>query len=309
MKGLGNASLRTYWSGTEPSADSMYVAAPATTVKPFGNVMVPPPGNGFVTEISRVPRAASKEMTISILICVELTAVREFTLIPDPIVTVVPGVKKFVPANERLNMLPRVPEPGVTDDSVGGGFSTLKTKSSVAFPPPGEGFVAVTLLAPTTAVGDTVIFTVIAVGLPTDTLLTVIPTPNVTVVTPATKFVPVRLTFAVCPLPAPAGVIVVNVGTGFMIVNAFANGEAPPPGAGFVTVTALTPARADCDTVMVADMVVPAVSTEIELAITPAPKSTLLTPVMKHEPVRTTPSVCPRTVDAGATESSTGAEF
>ena len=108
-------------------------------------------------------------------------------------------------------------------------------------PPPGAGFVTVTLNVPAAAMSAAVIAAVICVAL---TNVVAFAAPLKFTTEDALKFVPftVRVN-AAPPLVALVGESVVIVGTGLFT----ANGEfpdVPPPGAGFVTDTLKIPAAA-----------------------------------------------------------------
>ena len=106
-----------------------------------------------------------------------------------------------------------------------------------------------TLLAPVTVFGSIVIDAVRAVMLVTETELTVIPTPNSTLVTPVIKLVPTMETSSVSPLPPALGLTPLIVGAGLPIVKAPASVAVPPPGAALVTVAFLTPTPAPVEIV------------------------------------------------------------
>jgi hypothetical protein len=79
----------------------------------------------------------------------------------------------------------------------GGVPITVKAFVRLAVPPPGAGFVAETVCAPSVAVEGIVMLAVMDVGLFTVTVLTVMSPPKLTVVTPPMKLLPVRVTFKV----------------------------------------------------------------------------------------------------------------
>ena len=119
-------------------------------------------------------------------------------------------------------------------------------------PPPGAGFTTVTVAVPAVARSAAGMLALTCVALRT---LVVRAVPFHCTAAPLTKFVPPTVSVNAGP-PAAAllGVKLVSVGTGFgaaVIVNV-SGPDAPPPGAGFTTVTVAVPAVARSAAVMLA---------------------------------------------------------
>src|SRR5438093_630351 len=108
-------------------------------------------------------------------------------------------------------------------------------------PPPGVGFSTVTLAVPAVA---TSVAEIAAVSCVADTTVVVRAAPFQRTTEPPTKFVPVTVSVnADPPATTEAGLSVVVVGAGFVMVNVCAF-DAPPPGVGLNTVTCAVPAAA-----------------------------------------------------------------
>jgi hypothetical protein len=260
-------------------------------LRAFDSVALPPPGGEFVTTTFLVPMAASAAMVIAATICVRLLNVRELTVIPDPKLTLVVPVEKFVPMSVTFSTCPLELTTGEMLPIVGAAFSTLKAKASVALPPPGAELVTTTLLEAKSASEAMLMLAVMLPAVLTVTEFTVTPGPKLTLLTPAIKFDPTKETLSVCPRAPTAGLILETVGTGFPTVKPLDNVIDPPPGAEFVTVTFLVPATVPGPIVRFAVRCVPPVSTVTELTTIPEPKSTLLAPLRKSDPLSTTLSV------------------
>jgi hypothetical protein len=247
------------------------------TVKAPESVAVPPPGAALVTVISRGPGVAPMSMVTLAVTWVEVKEETELTVMPLPYAGVVTPGMKFVPVTVTLRVCPRFPLVGVMLASVGAGLLTVKPPLRTVVPPPGAALTTDTSRTPKAASSGMVIFTVICVALLTVEEFTVIPEPKLTVLTPATKFVPMRVTFFVSPLTPVAGLALASVGAGLPIVKALFSVTDPPPGPALLTVTSRAPVAACGAMVILAvSVVVPDVATEF--TVTSAPKLTVVAP-------------------------------
>jgi hypothetical protein len=237
------------------------------------------------------------------------TTETELTVMPDPKSTPVPPLKKPVPVSETTSVCPLAPITGLIPVSVGAGFSTLKILVRVALPPPGGATVTVTLRAAARASSAIVRFAVALVDELTVNELTVTPAPKLTLVIPATKFVPVNVTSSVWPLIPLKRLRVVRVGAGLATVNAPDNVAEPPPGAAFDTVTSLTPTVAEELIEIPAVIFVPATSTVTELTAMPEPRFTVVRPSKKSEPAIATVYDWPTMPVVGEIDAGTGGGF
>ncbi len=199
---------------------------------------VPPPGAGLVTVTLNVPVAAMSAAAIDAVTCVALTNVVVFAA---PLKFTTAPETKFVPFT--VNVKPAPPTIALEGESVvivGAGLFTV----NVAFPdvpPPGAGFVTVTLNVPAVAMSAAVIAAVTCVAL-TNVVVRADPLKFTTEV--ETKLVPFTVSVnAAPPLVALVGETVVIVGPGLFTVNGEVP-DVPPPGAGLVTVTLKVPAVA-----------------------------------------------------------------
>jgi hypothetical protein len=148
---------------------------------------------------------------------------------------------KPVPFTVSVNAAPPAdPLAGESDVIVGAGLFTANAEFPVV-PPPGAGFVTVTLNVPAEAISAAVMAAVICVAF-TNVVVAAVPLKFTTDV--ELRFVP--LTVSINPAP-PANALDgerdVIVGTGLFTVKAEFP-DVPPPGAGLVTVTFSVPAVA-----------------------------------------------------------------
>ena len=150
------------------------VGGAAFMVNPPDLVAVPP---GVVTETSLAPVVAEPEMEILAVICVELSTVKELTVILEPKLTEVAPVRYVPVMMTLLRVCPWMPLLGLTVLMVAGAWLTLKPPVLVAVPP---GVVTETSLAPAAAEPLMLILAVIWVELSTVKLFTVIPEPKLT---------------------------------------------------------------------------------------------------------------------------------
>ena len=126
-----------------------------------------------------------------------LVTVVELIVTSDPNVSVLVPATNPVPVITTSSVCPRAPVAGAIADNVGAGFVTLNTLTNVAVPPPGGGFVTLTLRVPTLALPAIVMFAMAVVGDDAVSEFTVMPAPKDAVVTPVAKLLPVRVTFNV----------------------------------------------------------------------------------------------------------------
>lgn len=216
------------------------VGARLLTVKLVA-VDVPPPGAGFVTVTPSVPAVAMSAAVIEAVTWVALTNVVVRAL---PLNFTLEEGTNPVPFTVRVKPAP--PAVALVGDSVvivGAGLFMVNDCTLVV-PPPGAGFVTVTLTTPPLAMSAAVMAAVTCVAL---TKVVVLAAPLKFTTEVETKFVPVAVSVKPAP-PAVAlvGEIEVSVGTGLFATLTLkaTEVEVPPPGAGFVTVTGKLPAEA-----------------------------------------------------------------
>ena len=148
------------------------------------------------------------------------------------------------------------------------------------------------LRGPVAAFAPIVKFAVKLVALVTVTALTVISWPALTVVTLLIKFVPVKTTSRVCKRLPVLGVRLVKDGGGLLTVKVWLP-EVPPPGPRLVTEKLRGPVAAFAPIVKFAVKLV-ALVTVTELTVISWPALTLVTPLIKFVPAKTTFKVCGR---------------
>jgi len=95
------------------------------TVKPLVRVAVPPPGVAFLTDTSRGPVGAAAPIVILALILVPLLTVVEFTVMPDPKITELTPLMKWVPVKVTSSVCRRLPLVGEILVKVGAGLFTV----------------------------------------------------------------------------------------------------------------------------------------------------------------------------------------
>src|SRR5579871_732697 len=119
------------------------------------------------------------------------------------------------------------------------GFAVIVKASLPAVPPPGVGFTTVTAAAPGADKSAELMVAVSCVEFPNVVARL---TPFHCTCDPLTNPVPVTVSVKpVEPAVRLAGEICVIAGAGLFTVK-FADGDVPPPGGGFITVTATVPA-------------------------------------------------------------------
>jgi hypothetical protein len=211
----------------------------AVTLK-LTELEAPPPGVGFVTMTAGVPTLAMSLACTTIVTCPELTKVT--ALLAPPNVAVAPFTK-LDPFTVSVNAAPPAVAPEGTNGGVitGTGLFTAKLTEFDA-PPPGPGFVTTTAGVPAVAISAA---RTAIVTCPELTKVTALLTPPNVAVAPFTKFDPFTVSVNAAPpaiaLAGASGAVI--TGTGLFTVK-LTEFEAPPPGPGFVTITAGVPATA-----------------------------------------------------------------
>jgi hypothetical protein len=157
---------------------------------------VPPPGAGLVTVTLTAPAVAVSVAAIDAFTCVALTNVVVFAA---PLKFNTEEELKFVPVTVRVKAAPFVALAGESEAAVGNGLFTVKGEFPDV-PPPGAGFVTVTLNVPAVAISAAVMDAVTCVAF-TNVVVTAVPLKFTTEV--ATKFVPFTVSVKVAP-PAVA---------------------------------------------------------------------------------------------------------
>lgn len=201
-------------------------------------VDVPPPGAGLVTVTLNVPAVAMSGAAIEAVTCVAFTNV---VVLAVPLKFTTEDELKFVPLTVNVKAAPPANVlVGESDVSVGNGLFTVNGEFPEV-PPPGAGFVTVTLKVPAVAMSPARIAAVTCVEF---TNVVVLATPLKFTVAPVTN--PVPFTVSVNPTPpavALVGAIVVMTGGGF-VTGRLTVPEVPPPGAGLVTESGSDPSAA-----------------------------------------------------------------
>ncbi len=199
---------------------------------------VPPPGAGLVTVTLKVPVAAISPAVIAAVTCVALTNV---VALAAPLKFTTEDELRFVPFTVSVKDVPPFMAPvGESVVTVGTGLFAVND-ALPEVPPPGAGFVTVTLNVPAVAISAGVIEAVTCVA---DTKVVVLAFPLKFTTDVATKLVPLTVSVNAAPPAVPlAGETVVIVGRGLFTVNVCA-ADGPVVGAGFVTVTLNVPAVA-----------------------------------------------------------------
>lgn len=252
----------------------------------------------FLIETVAVVEIARLAVTEVGLTTVRLPATRE-TPPPRPVTAVVPV--RLAPVKVTATVVPRTPVSGAIEVSVAP--DTVKGTELLAAAAPAT--LTVTLWAAVVeAVAEMVKVALSVVGLATDTPLTVIPPPETaTVVSPATKLVPVSVTGTTEPRAPEGGLIEVNVGVGG-IVTVKATALLTPPGA--VTVTFLAVPVAPAVKVKVVDTCVALTTVTGPTVTLPPETATAVAPVNPLPKILTGIAPSPRGPDAGTIDVSTG---
>jgi hypothetical protein len=280
-----------------PEAGVIEVSAGPFTVN--GTVPLVPPG--VVTLMVRAPSAALEKMLMVAVIVVEFTTVTPVTVIPlvgAATFTVVPAAVKFMPLKVTGTLVPRKPEAGVIELSMGVPGTTTVNVTGVVVP---AGEVTVTFLAVSAAVGEMVKVAVTVVSLTTAMPLTVMPPPDTLTAVAPVRLMPVRVTDSLVPRAPVFGATEYRPAGGTRTVNVTALLDP----AGVVTVTFLAPPGAPAEITNVAVTVV-SLSAFIPVTVTPPPETAIAEVPVRPVPVRVTKTELPRRAEAGAIDVSTG---
>jgi len=151
------------------------------------------------------------------------------------------------------------------------------------------------LRGPVAAFAAIVKLAVKLVALVTVIKFTEISEPALTVVTPLIKFAPVKTTSSVCPRLPLAGAMPINAGAGLLTMNVWLAEVAPL----LVTEKLRGPVAAFALMVRFAVKLVEFV-TLVELTVMPEPALTVVTPLIKLAPIKSTSKVCRRLPVVGA---------
>ena len=168
-----------------------------TTLNPFANEKVPPPGDEFVTWTVRGPLEAVNATANRAVIWVLLRTIASDTLISGPALRDVTPTMNPEPLRVTFTVFPLAPLSGVTREIEGTGLTIVKADERMPDPPPGPVFTTVTSLRPGVAVESIAILALSDVG-PTNVVeTTLIPLPNPALLVSWTKFVPDRVTSSI----------------------------------------------------------------------------------------------------------------
>jgi hypothetical protein len=237
-----------------------------------------------VVEIVKVAAIVLALMTVS-----PLTA----TPAPDT-ATVVPVAVKFVPVSVTGTVVPRTPELGETDVSVGAGGATTV---NVVVP---IGVVTLTFLVVRPAVVVIVNVPVTVESFTTVRPLELTPLPDTLIAVAPVRPLPVNVTGKLAVCSPVAGEIEVKVGPSTVNVSVLL----APPAVLAMTVLAVSPAVSEISNV--AAMVVE-FTTVVVPTVTPDPETVTVVPVVvKLVPVRITETFVPRSPLLGVIEVSVG---
>jgi len=204
---------------------------------------VPPPGAGLVTVTLNVPAVAMSPAVMDAVICVAFTNV---VVLAAPLKFTTDEVLKLVPFTVSVKALPpAVVFVGESVAIVGTGLFTVN-EALPDVPPPGAGFVTVTLNVPAAATSAAVMDAVTCVVFANVVVLAL---PLKVTTELDTKFVPFTVSVnALPPAVALLGESVVIVGAGLFTASVTVFDD-PPPGAGLVTITGNVPTAAISATV------------------------------------------------------------
>ena len=215
-----------------PEAGAIEVNVAPTTV----NVVVAvPPGVVMVTV--RADRVAPVVIVKVAVAVVELATVKALTVTPEPDTVSDVAPVRLVPVSVTGTAVPRTPEFGAIEVSVGaGGAFTVKITAPVVPP----GVTTVTFLAVSVAVAVIAKFAVTDVSLAAVTPVAVTPVPVTFTAVAPVRPVPVKVTGTVVPRTPEMGAIEVSVGATTVNVTALLI----PPEVVTVTFLAESPAVA-----------------------------------------------------------------
>ena len=172
-------------------------------------MLLVPPGVVTVTFLAVV--AALTAIVKVAVTAVSFTTVRLLTVTPDPDTTIlVPIAVKFVPVSVTGTAVPRTPELGAIETSVGTGGRTTVKVTALLVPLTGVTTLTVLAVSPAPAVMENV-----AVTVPSSTtaiLLTVIPLPETVIALALVRPLPVNVTGTSVPRSPVLGEIEVSNG-------------------------------------------------------------------------------------------------
>lgn len=234
------------------------------------------------------------------VIVVEFTTTTLPTVIPDPdTVTLVPVGVKFVPVSVIGMTVPRTPELGATELSVGAGGKTTVNVTALLVPP-GE-VVTVTFLALSPAPAVIAKVAVTVVSFTTVRPLTVTPLPETLIAVALARPLPVNVTGTLVPCAPVLGAMEVSDGPRTVKVWVLLVPAA------VMTLTFLALIVVLVAIVKVAVIVVE-FTTVMALTVTPVPDTATLVPVaVKFVPVTVTGTAVPRRPLLGVIETNVGA--
>ena len=190
-------------------------AVPPVTVN--GRVLLVPPG--VVRPRFLIPSGAARVILRVAVTVVEETTVRFVTGINAPTPVTAKAPVRLVPVKVTLTLVPRAPDVGAIDVSVGGGGAVTVKVTAFDTPP---GVETVTLRAVVRAVLPMVKVAVTEVALTTTRLLTVTPVPVTLMRKAPVRFVPVRVTGTAVPRRPVLGLMEVSVGAAAVLRNSTA---------------------------------------------------------------------------------------
>lgn len=144
---------------------------------------------------------------VAVAVC-GLRTLRPLTVTPAPLTVMLVAPVRLLPVRVTATAVPRTPEGGATEASVGAGRAMTVKGIALLVPP---GAVTVTFLAPAAAVELITKLAFTWVSFCTAMLLTVMPAPAAMAVVPVSPL-PKRLTAIVCPRTASTGKIVSSTG-------------------------------------------------------------------------------------------------
>lgn len=262
-----------------------------TTVKAPVRVLVAPIG---VVTLTFLAVSAAPAVIAQLALMVVAVDVIPVHVTPAPDIVTADAPVRLVPISVTGTVVPRAPEVGAIEVSVGP--CTVNAPVKVLVPP--FGVVAATFLAESVAVAVMTQFALMVVALVPVTVQ-VTPVPDMVTAVAPCRSVPVSVTGTVVPRTPVVGLIEASVGP--VTVNGTVLLVPPGP----VTVTVLAPSVAPAVIVKVAVTEV-SLATLMALAVTPVPE--MVTPVVPARPlpVRVTVSLVPLAPVLGAIEVSTG---
>lgn len=261
-------------------------------------MLLVPPGVVTVTFLAVI--AALTEIVKVAVTVVSSTTARLLTVTPDPdTTTLVPVPVKFVPVSVTGTAVPRKPELGAAEISVGKGGRTTVKVTALLVPLTELVIFTVLVVSPALAVMEKVAVTVVSST--TVILLTLTPLPETVIPLAPVKPLPVNVTEALVPRSPVLGAMEVSNGPCTLNVCALL----VPLDVVTLTFRALIVALA----AMVKVAVIVVEFTTVRLpTVTPVPDTRTLVPVAaKFAPLSVTGTAVPRVPLLGAMETNVGA--